>query len=465
LRTIHVHNLLLTALLVATSNLMTHAQEPARPLGIHDSVLLPASSVPDWFRSGLIYEVYPRAFSAAGNLNGVTAGLDRLKALGVTVVWLMPIHPVGQLKRLGTDGSPYAVKDYYAIAPDYGTKEDLRHLVDESHRRGMRVIMDMVADHTAFDSVMMKHPDFYQHDKSGQLVSPHGWHDVAGLDYTNPALRRYMLDVMVYWVKNFGVDGYRCDAAGLVPTNFWEEARTDLDRIRPDILMLAEASKPELMQKAFDIDYAWPLLFKLDDVIEHGAPATELRTTLDQQRAIFPKGALHMMISDDHDEQRALVRYGASGALAASALMFTLDGVPLLYNGMEAGDATPSSGPALFDSLKIYWQSEQLRPEFERFYSFMIPFRKGHPALWRGALRWIHNSDEQHVLSYERLSPDDNVLVVINLSNTPFHGTVETAGNSWREIGDSAPPNETAALSDLSLGPFEFRIFESKSGF
>jgi glycosidase len=463
LRKIHLNDsLLLTAILMVTNNLMAPAQEPAQTLKKSEPVFLPAGVAPEWLRTGVIYEVFPRSFSSEGNLNGVTASLDRLKALGVTVVWLMPIHPVGQLKRHGTDGSPYAVKDYYAITPDYGTKEDLHHLVEEAHRRDMKVILDMVADHTAFDSVMMKHLDFYQHDKNGQLVSPHGWSDVAALDYTNPALRRYMLNVLVYWVKDFGVDGYRCDAAGMVPTDFWEEARTELIRIRPDILMLAEASKPELMEKAFDIDYGWPVLFKLDDVIENGAPATELRATIDQQRDLFPKDSLHMMISDDHDEQRALVRYGARGALAASSLMFTLDGVPLLYNGMEAADATPSTDPALFEALKIYWKASEIRPEFQQFYNFMIPFRKQHPGLWSRQVSWVHNSDEQHVLSYLRGSGKEELLVMVNLSNTPFRGTVEADAGVWQEVKDPLFHDSQAALPSVSLDAFEFRIFEKK---
>ncbi|MGA2847626.1 MAG: alpha-amylase family glycosyl hydrolase [Terracidiphilus sp.] len=395
-------------------------------------------------------------------MNGVTAGLDRLKDLGVTVVWLMPIHPVGQLKKLGKDGSPYAVKDYYAITPDYGTKDDLRHLVNEAHRLGMKVILDMVADHTAFDSVMMAHTDFYKHDPDGHLVSPHGWNDVAALDYSNPALRQYMIDVLIYWVKDFGIDGYRCDAAEEVPTDFWEQARRALGRVNPDILMLAEASKPELLRSAFQVDYAWPLLFNVDDVIMHGAPASELRKTIEQQRAKFPEHALHMMISDDHDEDRAIVRYGVPGALAASALMFTLDGIPLLYNGMEAGDTTPSSPPALFENLKVYWPGSQMHPKIQQFYDFMIPFRKQHPALWMGQITWVHNSDEQHVLSYLRGSGKEELLVVINLSNTPFHGTVETYSGEWQEVKEPLNQDSQVAIPSVSLGAFGFRIFEKK---
>jgi cyclomaltodextrinase / maltogenic alpha-amylase / neopullulanase len=444
-------------------NFAAPAQEPAPAVDMSKPVSsLPARNAPDWLRSGLIYEVFPRSFSAEGNLNGVTAGLDRLQALGVTVVWLMPIHPVGQLKKLGDDGSPYAVKDYYAITPDYGSKDDLRHLVAEAHRRGMKVILDIVADHTAFDSVMMNHPDFYKHDKDGHLISPHGWKDVAALDYSNPALRQYMIGMLTYWVKEFGVDGYRCDAAGEVPTDFWEQARRALDEVNPNRLMLAEASKPELLRSAFDIDYGWPLLFKLDDVIMRGAPASDLQTTIEEQRAKFPKQSLHMMISDDHDEDRAIVRYGVPGALAASALMFTMDGVPLLYNGMEAADATPSSGPALFETLKIYWQGASIHPEFRQFYDFMIPFRKQHAALWNGQVTWVHNSDEQHVVSYLRGSGNEELLVVINLSNTPFRGTVEADSGVWQEVKEPLFHDSQTAIPSVSLDPFEFRIFEKK---
>jgi len=453
----------MTTLLVMTGNLIAIAQEAASAANVSESVTsIGTRSAPEWLRSGLIYEVFPRSFSSEGNLNGVTAGLDRLRALGVTVVWLMPIHPVGQLKKLGIDGSPYAVKDYYAITPDYGTKEDLHHLVKEAHRRGMKVILDMVADHTAFDSVMMAHPDFYKHGKDGRVISPHGWMDVAALDYSNPALRQYMIGVLKYWVKNFDVDGYRCDAAGEVPTDFWEQARRELEQVNPDILMLAEASKPELLRRAFDVDYAWPLLSNLDAVIMHGASASSMRATIEQQRATFSEQALHMTISDDHDEDRAVVRYSVPGALAASALMFTLDGVPLLYNGMEAADATPSSGPALFETLKIYWQGSQIRPEVKEFYDFMIPFRKQHTAFWKGTITWVHNSDEQHVVSYLRRSDNEEFMVVINLSNTPFRGTVEGDTGTWQEVQEPLSHHSQVALPSVSLDAFEFRIFQRK---
>lgn len=238
------------ALLLASAALLAASQQS------RDASRETARPGPNWVRDGVIYEINPRTFSATGNLNAITARLDDLKNLGVTVLWLMPIHPAGQLKKKGSIGSPYAVRDYYTINPDYGSKDDLHRLVTEAHRRVLKVIIDIVANHTAWDSVMMKSPDFYWHDASGQIVSPYDWTDVAALDYHNPRLRAYMIDMLKYWLREFDLDGFRCDAAAEMPTDFWEAATQELVKVKADILMLADADKPELLAKAFDLDYA-----------------------------------------------------------------------------------------------------------------------------------------------------------------------------------------------------------------
>src|SRR5262249_5279717 len=183
-----------------------------------------ARATRSWVRDGVIYQIFPRNFSNEGNFKAVTAQLDRLKELGVTILWLMPIHPIGQVKKKGTIGSPYAVQDYYAINPDYGTRDDLKKLISESHRHNMKVVIDIVANHTAWDSVLMKHPDWYKHDANGNITYPHDWSDIAALNYANPELRRYMTDMLKYWIREFDLDGFRCDVAGEVPTEFWENA-------------------------------------------------------------------------------------------------------------------------------------------------------------------------------------------------------------------------------------------------
>ena len=215
-----------------------------------------------------------------------------------------------------------------------------------------------------------------------------------------------------------------------MPTDFWEQARTELDRVKPDIMMLAEASKPELLRSAFDIDYSWPLMHTLNDVVMTGVPASAVRANVEQQQALFPKGALHMRISDDHDELRATTRYGYPGAIAASALMFTMDGTPLIYNGMEAGDSTQSAAPALFEPQKIFWESADWHPAYPKFFTAIAALREQHPALQQGEIVWLHNSDEQHVVTYLRRSGPEEFLIAVNLSNTSLRGTVE-AGGSW----------------------------------
>ena len=157
---------------------------------------------PDWLRNGTIYEIFPRDFSAAGDLNGITARLDELQRLGVNILWTMPIHPIGDKLRKGEFGSPYSIKDYYAVDPNYGTVKDYKRFVSESHKRGMKVIMDLVADHTSWDSVMMQHPEFYKHDAQGKIISPvPEWTDVAALDYGNQGLRQYMITMLKYWIQ------------------------------------------------------------------------------------------------------------------------------------------------------------------------------------------------------------------------------------------------------------------------
>jgi glycosidase len=431
-------------------------------------------AVRDWVRDGVIYEVYPRAFSQQGNFNGITARLDELKEFGVTIIWLMPIHPIGQLKKKGTIGSPYAVRDYYGINPDYGSKEDFKRLISEAHKRGLKVIIDIVANHTSWDSVLMKNPEFYKRDEKGNITYPYDWYDIAALDYSNLQLRRYMTDMLKYWIREFDLDGFRCDVAGEVPTDFWENARTELDKIKPDIFMLAEAHKPELLVKAFEADYSWPLHSALTDVLQGRKPASEIRVAWDDEVKKWPRNSVHMRFSDNHDERRAIARFGERGALAASALVFTLDGVPLIYNGMEAGDTTESGAPALFEKLPVFWSFAERRPEFPRFYKQMTTLRRSSSALRRGSLEWLRNSDESRIVSYLRRSPNEEILVTINLSSKPFVGLVEGATSTGftdvtPDVGAPLPPDvfnperivrtRTVGLPALALDAWGYRIF------
>jgi len=437
------------------------AQQPGR----RDVSGETARSSVSWVTDSVIYEIYPRSFSARGNFDGVTERLDELKELGVTLLWLMPIHPISREKKKGSIGSPYAVRDYYGINPDYGTRNDLRRLVDETHKRGMRIIIDIVINHTGWDSVLMKEPEFYQRDASGRIVSPHDWTDVAALDYRNQKLRAYMIEMLKYWLRELDLDGFRCDVAGEVPTDFWESARAELEKVKPNIVMLAEADKPELLVHAFDLDYAWPFHAAINDVFAGGSPATTLRKTWERERADYPRRAIHMRFWDNHDEERAIARFGKRGALAASALVLTMDGVPLLYNGAEAGDATESGAPALFERLPVFWKIAERRPEFRRFYQAMIALRREHAALRQGETTWLANSEETRILTYIRRTAEEEFLVAINASNRPFAGSVDLQNaSSFDEVTSNAAWTEGSArqqarLPALSLDSWGFRIY------
>jgi glycosidase len=432
------------------------------------------ADIPAWVRAGVVYEIFPRVFSAEGNFNGITAQLDRLKELGVNILWLMPIHPIGQEKKKGTIGSPYAVRDYYAINPDYGTADDFKRLVREAHRRDMKVIIDVVANHTSWDSVMMKTPDFYVRDAAGKITYPHDWSDVAELNYDNPALRRYMTDMLKFWLRDFDLDGFRCDVAGEVPTDFWEQAREELERIKPDIAMLAESDKPELLVRAFDFDYAWPMHGTLTDVLQGRKQASAFRAVWESDAGRYPRGALRMRFSDNHDERRAIARFGEPATLAASALMLTLDGVPMLYNGMEVGDTAESGDPALFERLMIFWPIVKRRPEFPRFYRQMIALRKEHAALRGGETVWLRNSDESRVVTYARRDAAEELIVAINFSSQPFNGTIEApTGAGFTDITpdtrepmradasaqERASRARTSVLPSITLEAWGYRLF------
>jgi glycosidase len=321
---------------------------------------------------------------------------------------------------------------------------------------------------------MMKNKAFYTQDKTGKIVPPVAdWADVADLNYNNAELRKYIIEMLKSWVRDYDLDGFRCDVAGFVPTDFWEKARAEVDKIKPNTVWLAEWESPDLLVKAFDLDYSWANHAALADVLFGNKPASEIRRVWEADRTKMPKGALRMRFSDNHDERRAIARFGERGALAAQALIFTMDGVPLVYNGMEAGDTTESGAPALFEKLPVFWQFAERRPEFPRFYKAMIELRKNSIALRRGDLTWLKNSDDKRILTFTRKSGNEEILVAINMSSEPFAGLIEASGN-FEEItpdirapllpdNDKAKAKTTITPATLMLDAYGYRIFRRKN--
>ena len=302
------------------------AQQEQKP-PINYSALHARASA-NWVKHAVIYEVYLRSFSKEGTLKALEGRIPELKQLGVTVLWVMPIHPTGIINRKGSLGSPYSVRDYYAVNPEFGTLDDVKSLVHTVHQQGLKMIIDLVANHTAWDNPMlMKHPEWYTHNASGKIIPPNpDWTDVADLNYDNPELRTYMIAMMKYWVQDIGIDGFRCDVAELVPTDFWETAEKELESIKP-VLMLSEGSLPEHHLKAFDITYSWNVYDVFDKVLGGSTPATIFHDLLKTESHQFPKGSLRMRFNTNHDKNAydgsAVEKFSPQGAKATAVLSFT----------------------------------------------------------------------------------------------------------------------------------------------
>jgi len=417
---------------------------------------------PDWLRSAVVYEIFPQNFSQKGDFNAITQKLDELKDLGVDILWLMPIHPVGEKLKKGSRGSPYAVRDFYAINPDLGTAADFKRLVEEAHRRNLKVIIDIVAGQTAWDSVLMEHPDYYLKDATGKIIPPNpAWTDVAGLNYQNQELRRYMIDMMKYWLKDFNLDGFRCDVAYTVPVDFWEAARAELETINPRVIIIADAgAKPALLSKAFDLDYSWNLYSAVNRIMDSTSPASSVQQSWEHTRQQFPRGALHLRFADNQSEPRAVVRYSLNGALAVQTLMLTLDGVPLFYNGMEVGDATESTDPAMFEKMPVFW-SPGGRPPLRNIYRELIQLRKQYAAFANDNVVWLENTLPGQVVSFMRRDAKDELVVLINLSSGRAYGSVELpAADEFKPVHISGRSDAVGSvLPDFQLSGFGWFIY------
>lgn len=381
---------------------------------------------PAWTRSSNIYEVNLRQYSKEGTLNAFAATLPRLKQMGVDIVWLMPVHPIGKKNHKGTLGSYYAVQDYSAIHPDYGSMDDLRKLVKQAHALGMHVILDWVGNHTAWDHPWAtQHPDWYKKNDQGEIYSVtfkneagemEEWTDVIGLDYGNRELWKGMTDAMAYWVREAGIDGFRCDAAGLVPTEFWNQARAQLDKIKP-VFMLAEWNEPALHDKAFDASYDWPLSEIMKKIAKGQAGAAELKAYLANPPKAYPRDAYRLQFTNNHDlnswQGTDKDLYGpAFGAMAV--LSYTLPGIPLIYNGQEA---RLEKKLEFFEKDPIDWKSYEL----EGFYAGLNQLKKENPALWNGAsggaVQLLDVGNEQ-LFAFKRQQGKNSVRVIVNPTAT-----------------------------------------------
>ncbi len=379
---------------------------------------------PDWAKNAVIYEINIRQYSQEGTFNKITDDLQRIKDLGVDIIWLMPIHPIGEKNRKGTMGSYYSVKDYKAVNPEFGNLNDFKNLVKKAHAMDMKVIIDWVANHTAWDNNWIKEDiNRYTTDSLGNRpIVPEGtdWDDTADLDYDNPSTRKAMEDAMLYWVKEADIDGYRCDVAGMVPLDFWINLRPKLDHIKP-VFMLAEWGEPEIHQ-AFNMSYAWGFLHLMNDVAKSKRQINEVKDYIEKRNSLYQKKDLLMYFTTNHDEnswnETVFQRYGENHKNFA-VLAFTLDGMPLIYSGQEVGNKKELK---FFEKDVINWKSGNYN--LKNFYKELIKTYKETPAFWtgeeKGTIKFIDSKDK-NVLIYKRKAPKGNpVTVILNFGSKDY---------------------------------------------
>lgn len=387
----------------------------------------PALVAPDWARSATIYEVNTRQYTPAGTFRALLPELARIRATGADILWFMPIQPIGTRNRKGSLGSYYSIADYTAVNPEFGTLDDFRAVVDSAHALGMRVILDWVANHTAFDHRWTtEHPDWYTRRADGSIstaIDDKGketdWTDVADLDYGRPAMRDEMIRSMRWWLEQAKLDGFRCDVAGFVPYDFWASARDSLVRTKPDVFLLAEWEDPAL-HASFHATYGWELHHLLNKVAKGEAGQGELGTYLGQQRQRFPAGAFRMFFTSNHDENSwngsEFERMGANHR-AAFVLASTFEGAfPLVYSGQEASNAKRLR---FFDKDTIAWGGASLAP----FYATLATLKDATPALhngaWGGTLEWLAHDGGARVVGYSRACAGSAVVVLANFGDAP----------------------------------------------
>ncbi|MCK4577692.1 MAG: DUF3459 domain-containing protein, partial [Candidatus Marinimicrobia bacterium] len=369
-------------------------------------------------------------FSSSGDFQGLIDGLDGLKDLGVTILWLMPIHPIGKELRKGRLGSPYSIRDYYAVNPDFGTLDDFERLVMEVHHRDMRIILDMVPNHSAWDNTLLQeHPEWFSRDASGQIVAPNSdWTDVADFNYEQPGLQKYIRDMLNWWVREYDVDGFRIDVAELMPADFWAETRTSLKAADPDIFLLAEGSRPYLHVSGFDATYAFNTFNKFISLANGFSDVSAIHQTMKAEQGSYPQGSLRMRFLENHDQRRAAEVIASEQRLvAASVGIFLLPGLPMLYNGSELG---LDHRLELFDRDPIQWDtgSEGYRSLLRELFAL----RKQYPALINGEYR--PHDVAPNVLAYSRHHGNESVLVLVNFGEQKVNVELPTVANLIGEL-------------------------------
>ena len=389
-----------------------------------------------------MYQVNPRVFAPRNSLNAVAARIDSISDLGVNIMWVMPIYPIGIEKG---KNSPYCISDYKAIAPEFGTIDDFKNLAKVCHEHGMGIILDWVANHTAWDHPWLKaHPEWYTRDEKADTIicpQPWNWEDVADLNYDNKDMREAMIDAMKFWIVEVGIDGFRCDVADGVPADFWKDAIGQLREAASPrkIVMLAEGKNVDnFTVGGFDMNYGWD--YK-DEIVKvwNGAPASDLIKSDSAEYAQLPASKVKLRFTTNHDhatETEPCVQFTDDrGAMAAYVASIFPHGGALIYGSQEVGYPEPIN---FFKYVPVDWTA---KPEIYKEYKELIGLYNEHPALRKGKMTAYPDND---VLVFEKSDSNERFLILVNVRNEAKEVNIP---DDWKKLGDT-----------VTLKPFEYRI-------
>jgi glycosidase len=402
----------------------------------------------------VMYEANERVFASQASFNAIAQRLDEIKALGVNVLWLMPINERGKLKAIG---SPYCVKDYKKVEPEYGTLDDLRNLVKQSHQRDMAVIIDWIANHTSWDNEWISDKTWYTQDNQGNIISPEGtgWADVADLNYDNKDMREAVIDAMKYWIYETNIDGFRCDAADFIPADFWVQAIAELRKFEGrTLLMLAEGNRADHYASGFDMDYGWDFYAKLKQVYKGETSIANLYASHENEYKTIPTGKEKLRFTTNHDESAAATPVvlfgGVQGSLSALVLTVSLGGSPLLYSTQEVSIANTVP---FFTPTYINWS---LNPEVLAAYKKIMAVYTSSEALKQGRLQTFSGTD---VACFYRLYQSQCVLVAVNVRNhtTTFTVPTQFVGQSFTNAFDGT---SIVLPASITMEPYAYYVLK-----
>lgn len=453
---------LLSVLILATACQNTKQTKDERSEAT-SSELKSNVNVPAWSEDAVIYEVNIRQYTKEGTIAAFKEHLPRLKELGVEILWFMPMHPISEKNRKGTLGSYYAIQDYKAINPEYGTMEEFKALVNECHEMGFKVLLDWVANHTGWDNQwIIDHPEWYQQDSLGNVMIAADWTDVAQLNYDKVEMHDAMIDALKFWVSDADIDGYRCDVAGMVPVTFWNKARTALDQIKPVYMLAEDEGEEDLLKDAFNSNYGWEFHHIMNKIAKGSFGPKNVIGYFEKVDSTYPLGSYAMQFTSNHDENswsgNAPKRLG-DAIKPMAVLSFMVPGMPLIYSGQEAG---LNKDLAFYEKDEISWETLPL----QSFYQELILIKQDNKALWNGSaggkIHFLKQSEENALLTFSRTKDDNKILVLMNLSAEELENTItcETIEGNYIDLFSAS--QETYSKNQLiKLGPWEYKILKA----